>query len=134
MPNLYASWIELPVSDLDRAKAFYQAVFDLVDTPFYDEAPAKIILLAPSDKSVQKPGVSLVQSPIHHPYNGGAVINFHIGTHNALETAMNKVSQFGGTVDTEIVDTGDGVKYINVLDSEGNRIALSSYEEADENA
>jgi predicted enzyme related to lactoylglutathione lyase len=37
MPALYPSWIEIPVSDLDRALAFYRAVFALTDTPFDDE-------------------------------------------------------------------------------------------------
>lgn len=132
MPNLYPSWIEIPVSDLERAKTFYSAIFDLTDTPLYDEPPAKIILLLPSDKSVAKPGLSLVQSPVHRPYDGGAVINFHLGNHESLETALKQVVQLGGKLDKALVDTGDGVKYINLLDSEGNRIALSSFEEIDE--
>jgi predicted enzyme related to lactoylglutathione lyase len=132
MPALYPSWIEIPVSDLDRALAFYRAVFTLTDTPLYDDPPAKIAVLLASEKSVRAPGVSLVQSPLHKPFAGGAVVNFHVDTHQALETAVRKVSELGGAVDTETVDMGDGVRYVNLLDSEGNRIALSSYEPIDE--
>ncbi|GAB4517256.1 MAG: hypothetical protein OHK0046_23630 [Anaerolineae bacterium] len=119
------------MTDLNRAQAFYRAVFDLQETPLYDEPPAKIILLASSDKAVQKPGISLVQSPLHKPSDGGAVINFHIGNYEAFDAALKHVRQLGGTVDTDIVDMGDGVKYVNLLDCEGNRIALSAYEEAE---
>lgn len=128
MTPLYPSWIEIPVSDLDRALRFYRGVFGLTDTPLYDEPPALIAVLLPSDKAVRTPGVSLVKSPLHHPANGGAVINFHVDTHGALETALTAVAALGGTVDTPVIDMGDGVRYVNLLDCEGNRIALSSYE------
>jgi predicted enzyme related to lactoylglutathione lyase len=128
MPVLYPSWIEIPVSDLERALRFYRAVFALTDTPLYDDPPAKIAVLLSSDKDLRAPGVSLVLSPLHKPNDGGAVVNFHVDTHQALETALRQVSAFGGKVDTELVDMGEGVRYVNLIDSEGNRIALSSYE------
>ena len=128
MTRLYPSWIEIPVKDLERATAFYRAVFGLTDTPLYDDPPAKIVVLLASDKSVGQPGVSLVQSPLHHPADSGAVINFHVDTHAALAAAIEQVTAFGGKLDHEMVDMGDGVQYINLLDCEGNWIALSSYE------
>ena len=74
------------------------------------------------------PGVSLVKSPLHKPHDGGPILNFHFDTHQALKTAIERIKELAGKVDTEIVDTGDGVHFVNVLDCEGNRIALSSYE------
>ncbi|MCA0456883.1 MAG: VOC family protein [Chloroflexi bacterium] len=129
MPKLYPSWIEIPVKDLERATAFYRAVFGLTDTPLYDDPPAKIVVLLASDKSIRQPGVSLVLSPLHHPADGGVVINFHVDTHAALAAALEQVKALGGKLDHEMVDMDDGVHYINLLDCEGNRIALSSYEE-----
>ncbi len=129
MPDLYPSWIEIAVTDFDRALAFYRAVFELTDTPVYDEPDMKIAVLLPSEKSVRGPGVSLVQSALHQPSTGGAVINFHLGTHAALDAAVARVRQHGGSLGTNILDEGDGQRYIHILDSEGNRLALSSYEE-----
>jgi predicted enzyme related to lactoylglutathione lyase len=128
MSVLYPSWIEIPVHDMERALLFYRSVFVLTDTPRYDEPPTLIAVLLMSDKSVRTPGVSLIQSPLHQPADGGAVVNFHVDTHDALAVAIARVIELGGKVDTELVDMGDGVRYINVLDCEGNRIALSSYE------
>lgn len=128
MPALYPSWIEISVNDLDRALRFYREVFGLTDTPIYDKPPALIAVLLPSDKSVRNPGVSLVKSPLHKPHAGGAVVNFHVDTHDALNIAIRRVPELGGVVDMEVVDMGDGVRYVNILDCEGNRIALSSYE------
>jgi predicted enzyme related to lactoylglutathione lyase len=131
MPRLYPSWIEISVNDLDRALGFYRAVFELTDTPIYHEPSAVIAVLLPSEKSMSNPGVSLVKSPLHKPADGGTIVNFHIDSHHALEAAVRRIREFGGVLDSEIIDTGDGVRYINILDSEGNRIALSSYEALD---
>jgi len=128
MPALYPSWIEIPVTDFDRALHFYRTVFDLSETPIYDEPSGKIAVLLPSEKSMRGPGISLIKSPLHKPTDGGPVVNFHMDTHHALTTALRHVARLGGVMDTELVDMGDGVHYINILDSEGNRIALSSYE------
>lgn len=35
MSSIYASWIEIPAHDLNRATAFYRAVFGLTETPLY---------------------------------------------------------------------------------------------------
>ncbi|MCU0493666.1 MAG: VOC family protein [Chloroflexaceae bacterium] len=130
MSPLYPSWVEIPVADLERALAFYRAVFGLTDTPSYDDAPPmRIVVLLPSEKSERGPGVSLVQSPQHVPGGGGGVqINFHLESHAALERAITTAQAHGGTITAPVVDMGDGVRYVTLRDSEGNPIALSSYE------
>ena len=132
MAKLYPSWIEIPVSNLERAMAFYRAVFNLDEIPVYEDyPPARIAVLLPSEKSVQNPGVSLVQSPTHVPSKHGALINFHVGNHATLEKAVEMALANSGAISEPIVDMGDGVKYLVILDSEGNSIALSSYESID---
>jgi uncharacterized protein len=130
MTPLYPSWIEIPVNDMHRALAFYRAVFGLTDTPLYDdEPPALIAVLLASDKSVRNPGVSLVKSPLHVVGRGGVVVNFHVGDYTALEAALTQARLHGGTLLQEVQDMGDGVRYVNLLDCEGNAIALSGYED-----
>jgi uncharacterized protein len=132
MVTLYPSWIEIPVVNLERALAFYRAVFELTDTPLFDdEPPARIAILLPSDKSARTPGVSLVQSPLHTPCLGGPQINFHVDTHANLIRALTAATAQGGSVVAPIVDTGDGVRYVVLRDCEGNMLALSSYESLD---
>lgn len=129
MAKLYPSWIEIPASDLERAMAFYRAVFELNEISVYDDyPPAKIAVLLPSEKSVQNPGVSLVQSPAHIPSRNGALINFHVGDHAALEIAVATAQAHGGAIAEPLVEMDDGVQYLVLLDCEGNSIALSSYE------
>ena len=126
--SLYPSWIEIPVADLERALAFYRAVFRLTDTPLYEEESSMhIAVLLPSDKSGRVPGVSLVRSPQHIP-GGGVQVNYHVGEHTALDRALNIALAHGGTIINPIVNMGDGVRYVTLRDSEGNPIALSSYE------
>lgn len=128
MSQLYPSWIEIPAADLRRALAFYRAVFGLSDTPRYDDPPAQIAVLLPSDKQARAPGLSLVQSPTHKPSSQGVVVNFHLGDHTTLMTALQAVEAYGGQVQRAPVDAGEGVRYCTVRDCEGNTIALSSYE------
>ena len=128
MPTLYPSWIELPVADLDRALAFYRAVFGLTDIPLYQQEPStRIAVLLPYDKSVRAPGVSLVQSPLHVPGNGGVQVNFHMGDHATLDRAQEMALARGGAIIHPLIDMGDGVRYVTLRDSEGNHIAISSY-------
>lgn len=130
MSQLYPSWIEIPAADLRRALAFYRAVFGLSDTPLYDDPPAQIAVLLPSDKQTRAPGVSLVQSPAHTPSPHGVVVNLHLGDHKALARALRTVEVYGGQVRGAPIDAGEGVRYCAVRDCEGNTIALSSYEPA----
>jgi predicted enzyme related to lactoylglutathione lyase len=104
-------------------------VFELADTPLYDdEPPARIAVLLPSEKSVRTPGVSLVQSPDHTPSPHGPQVNFHVGNHGQLRAALAAAAAHGGTQTRDVTDTGDGVRYVAIQDCEGNTIALSSYE------
>ncbi len=129
MKLLYPSWVEIPVIDLDRALAFYRAVFELADIPVYDEEPGtRIAVLLPSEKGQRRPGVSLVQSLRHLPCGGGVQINFHIGDHAALEAALSTAAALGGTMVAPVADTNDGVRYALLRDTEGNPLAISSYE------
>ena len=129
MTSLYPSWIEIPVVDLERALAFYRAVFGLTDTPLYEEEPSMhIAMLLPSDKSVRAPGVSLSRLPLHTPGRGGVHVNLHVDRHAALEGALQTALTHGGELINPIVERGDGVRYVTLHDSEGNPIALSSYE------
>lgn len=134
MAQLYPSWLEIPVNDLERAIAFYKAVFELTETPIYDDyPPARIAVLRPSDKSKQTPGVSLVQSPIHTPSPHGSLINFHVGDHMVLERALQVALTKAGVITQSVTEIDEGVRYVVLLDCEGNAIALSSYEHTDEN-
>lgn len=128
MAKLYPSWIEIPVLDIERATAFYRGVFDLTDTPQYFEEPDQaIVVLLPSEKDMRAPGISLVRSRLHRP-SEGAIVNFHVESHNELETAIERIRAMGGEVRGPVKDMGDGVRYVNLRDSEGNPFALSSYE------
>lgn len=131
MTTLFPSWIEIPVADLDRALRFYRAVFGLGETPRYDAPMAQIVVLLPSTKEARAPGVSLVMSPAHVPDAHGMLVNFHLGNHAALDASLQSLERHGGQMLTPLTDEGDGQRFCLVLDSEGNRLALSSYEAAE---
>ena len=81
---------------------------------YYDEPSTRIVVLLPSDKSVRATGVSLVQSPQHVPRDSGILINFHIGDHATLTTALPMAIAYGGAITAQVVDMGDGVRYVTL--------------------
>jgi predicted enzyme related to lactoylglutathione lyase len=132
---LYPSWIEIPVVDLARATRFYCAVFSLAEVQTHRASePAgtlDVVVLSPSDKSVQAPGVSLVKSARHQPSAGGVQVNFHVGTQAHLARAVEVAIQHGGSVVSPMVNAGEGVHYAILQDLEGNTIALSGYDDSE---
>ena len=114
------NWFEIPVRDLDRAQAFYQALLD---------APLKREHLGPQ---------TLAVLPYTEPGAGGALIaGEHIPAPSALGTlvylnvnpslddAVARAVAAGAQVLTPRVDLPDGMgSFVHVLDVEGNRIGL----------
>jgi catechol 2,3-dioxygenase-like lactoylglutathione lyase family enzyme len=125
---LYPSWIEISVADLERALRFYRAVFGLDETPRYDAPPAEIVLLLPSAKEMDTPGVSLVRSPSHVP--GGAFssrmeakdgsMGFDFaGTYTQIEPHRLIAYTFGDReAQVAFVEGPDGVQVRVTFDSE----------------
>ena len=129
---LHPSWIEIPVSDFDRAVAFYSRVFEIEGMTLHefdeDGMLMRVAVLLASDKLMKGPGVSLVQSARHQPNANGIQINFHIGSHAMLSRALRELVDAGGSIVKSPVDMDDGVRYVIVQDSEGNTVALSAFE------
>jgi len=69
-----AVWIEIPVNDLERAMAFYQAVFDLQPTEITDDGKRRTTTLLNGGNEGQAPGISLNQTKNFSPSDKGVYI------------------------------------------------------------
>jgi predicted enzyme related to lactoylglutathione lyase len=120
--NNVATWFEIPVADLQRAKTFYQNV---LQTTFKDEAMDGY-QLAIFDAEQGAVSGMLVKGEHYQPTQTGAVVYFNGG--DDLSGPLRKVVQHGGSVlipKTPIHD-GDCGYFAMFLDSEGNRVGLYS--------
>lgn len=115
------NWFEIPVNDLDRAKAFYAYVFgyelsvnDLGELkmawfPMYQDAPGA--------------SGSLVKSNEYTPSHTGAVVYFAV---EDIEETLKKVEEKGGKILYPKKSIGEYGFVAHFEDCEGNRIALHS--------
>jgi len=120
--NNVASWFEIPVTDMQRAKDFYQNV---LQTTFKDEAMGGYQLAIFEAEEGAVSGM-LMQGEHYQPSQTGAVVYLNAG--EDLSIPLARAIQHGGSVlmpKTPIHD-GDCGYFALFLDSEGNRVGLHS--------
>ncbi len=116
-------WFEIPVNDMDRAKTFYEKVFD-VSISVHDLG--RIIMGWFPDVSDKKgTSGSLVKHELYTPSTtDGPLIYF---TCPDLTMELNRVEAAGGEIMQPKTEIGGGHGFMGLIkDTEGNRIALHS--------
>lgn len=113
-------WFEIPVVDMARAKAFYEAIFEC-DLQLFEKDDESMAWF-PTDKSAGSAG-ALVKHPDYEPSENGVVIYF---TSPEIEEVLAKVPEAGGTVQMTKTSIGEYGFVAFILDTEGNKIGLHS--------
>lgn len=117
-------WFEIPVEDMERAKTFYEAVFQ-VEISLQDLGDTKMGWF-PMDH--EKPGAagSLIQNKDwYKPSNvAGVLIYFNSGD---VQNELDRIGPAGGRILKPKTLISPDVGYMGLfMDTEGNRIALHS--------
>jgi predicted enzyme related to lactoylglutathione lyase len=111
---------EIPVTDMDRAIRFYEAVFKVElerrETDGYD--------MAFFPRADGRPGASgaLAKGDVYKPTKGGAILYFDVPS---IDAVIARAEAQGGSVLYPKKDIGAAGFVAEIADSEGNRIALS---------
>mgnify|MGYP002725666241 FL=1 len=117
-------WFEIPVADMDRAKKFYDAVFQ-VDIKLQDFGGTKMGWF-PADH--EKPGASgslIKNKDWYKPSERDGVLVYF----NSMDVQeeLDRIELNGGKIVQEKTQISPDIGYMAVfLDTEGNRIALHS--------
>ncbi len=124
MEHNMVGWFEIPVKDMDRAKKFYDAVFEIN----IEIHPMKELVMGWFPYADQKPGAagSLVKNEDWYKPSAshGPLIYF---SSKDVQIALDRVAAAGGKVVQPKTLITDDVGYMGVFtDTEGNRIALHS--------
>lgn len=115
------NWFEIPATDLPRAKAFYEAVFD-VTLMHMDMGPSSMEMF-PSEPGAANAGGALVVMEGYEPSSTGTTVYFQTAD---IEGLLAKVTEAGGSVLVPKMPIGEHGFIAHFLDSEGNRVALHS--------
>lgn len=118
-------WFEIPVTDMDRAKKFYETVFDIeIKVQQFGEEVMGWFPF-PEDPEARGAGGSLVQhAEFYKPSGDGVLIYFSC---KELSIELGRIDQAGGKVIKEKTLITEDIGYMALfMDTEGNRIALHS--------
>lgn len=126
MAEFSVAWVEIPVTDLDRAKTFYEALLEGECTPMPNVGGRESLYLPWIEGRV---GGSLLKVAGFNPTPDGPVIYFNVGEKEdeTLEIALNRAIAAGGTLTMPKLALGGENGHIAVFtDTEGNTIGLWS--------
>lgn len=113
------NWFEIPVSDLDRAKTFYETVLGL-ELSLYEMGPLQMAWF-PMNEGIPGATGSLVKGEGYVPSLTGTVVYFTV---NDLDAALKRVAASGGEILIPKMGIGEYGFISHFRDSEGNRVAL----------
>jgi predicted enzyme related to lactoylglutathione lyase len=117
------NWFEIPVSDLGRAKKFYETIFGIT-MPEMETMQFKMAFF-PSDPGSGKVSGGLCKSDMHKPSAEGAVI--YLNADPDLSTVLSKIEAAGGKVVMPKTQISPDVGFMAFFaDTEGNHVALHS--------
>lgn len=117
------NWFEIPVTDMPRAKHFYQVVFSI----HMEESEMMGMQMAffPYESSSGKASGALVQSDMHKPSMEGAVL--YLNANPAMDSILEKIEPMGGTIIMPKTEITPEIGYMAFFtDTEGNKIGLHS--------
>jgi len=117
------NWFEVSVSDIARAKKFYETIFS-IQMEEMDMMGMKMASF-PYDPMSGKLAGALVQSDMHKPSAEGVKVYFN--GNPDLDAALSKVEAAGGKVAMPKTKISDDIGYMAFfVDTEGNAVGLHS--------
>ena len=119
------NWFEISVTDIARAKKFYEAIFG-IEMPL-DNMMGMDMAFFPYDAGNGKVAGALVKSDMHKPSGDG--VKIYLNGNPDLSVALGKVEAAGGKIIMPKTNIGPDVGNMAFfIDTEGNVIALHSQE------
>ncbi|MDF2179887.1 VOC family protein [Aliiglaciecola sp. CAU 1673] len=116
-------WFEIPVTDMERAKAFYQSAFGY-GFEMMDMGPEKMAMF-PFDHEQPNCSGALVKGAGYQPISQGILVYFSV---EEVTQTLNKIEKAGGKTVQEKMPIGEHGFIGLFLDTEGNRLGLHSRE------
>lgn len=116
-------WFDLYVEDMDRAVAFYEALFQIKLEVMGDPTGETLMRAFPSNRQASGASGALVSSPHGGPGVGGTLIYFSVEDCGVTEA---RVEEAKGKVVRGKFSIGDFGWVSLCMDTEGNMFGLSS--------
>ena len=117
------SWFEIPVTDIDRAQKFYEAIFGITLNAM--DMPDMKMRMFPLDDPMAGVGGTLVDSGGFHKPSATEGPLIYLNGNPDVQNVLGKVEAAGGKILMPKTEISPEYGYMAIfLDTEGNRIAL----------
>jgi predicted enzyme related to lactoylglutathione lyase len=119
------TWFEIPITNVQRAKSFYETILNIQMTEIELDKDFIIVLFPVEEGTVG--GALCKNEKFYVPTQSGNIL--YLNANPDLQTVLDKVEQAGGKImkaKTHISNDFGFMAFIE--DTEGNRIALHSKE------
>lgn len=122
MKKNMVGWFEIPVSDMDRAKAFYEAVFK-VKIEIHDFG-GMLMGWFPFTEGKEGAAGTLIKQDSYIPSQEGTLVYF---ISDDVQIELNRIEAAGGKIYQPKTEISPEYGYMAAfIDTEGNRVALHS--------
>jgi uncharacterized protein len=119
------NWFEIPVKNFDKAKKFYETIFDF-EMPEMPMGPNRMGILL-HDRAGGGVGGAIVSGEFYEPNASGSIVYLNGGAD--LSAVLNRVPAVGGAVIVPKTLIAPEHGYFAIFqDCEGNRVGLHSLE------
>ncbi|MCH7674250.1 VOC family protein [candidate division KSB1 bacterium] len=117
----WTHWFEIPVTDFDRAKKFYETIF-LTELFVNDFGSFKMGIFPHKDV-----GCAIFFGEWYKPSSDGSLV--YLDANPDLQETLNRIESAGGKIIQEKKQISEEHGFMALfIDSEGNRMALHSME------
>ena len=123
MPTHAINWVEIPVTDFDRAKTFFSRIFDYeMPESFMGDKRMGFLLYDMLNRGI---GGAIVAGEGYEPSKTGPKVYLNGGTD--LSTVLNRVEEAGGKIVLPKTQITPELGYFAIFaDTEGNQLSLHS--------
>ncbi|SHI28899.1 VOC family protein [Algibacter luteus] len=122
MKRNMVGWFEIPVSDMDRAKAFYETVFK-VQIEIHDFG-GMLMGWFPFSEGKEGAAGTLIKQETYVPSKEGTLVYF---MSDDVQVELDRIESAGGKIYQPKTQISPEYGYMGVfIDTEGNRVALHS--------
>nr|WP_294947154.1 VOC family protein [uncultured Mucilaginibacter sp.] len=119
------NWFEIPAVEIERAKTFYEGIFDMKMAPLEGMMGMKMVYFLINENS-GKVGGALVESDFHIPSEEGLVI--YLNANPDIQSVIGRIDAFGGEVLVPRTQISPEIGYMAFFkDTEGNRVGLHAH-------
>jgi predicted enzyme related to lactoylglutathione lyase len=120
------NWFEIPVANFDRAKKFYETIFNY-KMPESQMGPARMGFFLYDFQGGHAGGAIVHHPELYTPSDNGTLV--YLNCQPDLQVVLGKVEDVGGNVLQQKTDIGQHLGFWALIkDSEGNKVALHSME------